>query len=63
MVEYKGHIKEKGDTQIKSDHRISEVINRSDLYIASDPKLFESSVSLLASGEMNVLVVKSRIKK
>ena len=63
MVDYKGHIKEKGDTQSKSDHRISALINRSDLYIASDPKLFESSVSLLASGEMNVSGVKSRTQK
>ena len=40
MVEYKGHIKENGDTQSKSDNRISAVINRSALDIASDPTLF-----------------------
>ena len=44
MVDYKGHIKEKGDTRSKSDHRISAVINRSALDVASDPKLFEYSV-------------------
>ena len=50
MVNYKGHIKEKGDTKIKSDHRISAVINRSALDISYDPIIFESSVPLLASG-------------
>ena len=63
MVDYKGHIKEKGCTRSKSDHRISAVINRSALDVASDPKLFESSVSSLASGEINVSGVKSRTLK
>ena len=63
MVDYKWHIKEKYDTQSKSDHRISAVINRSDLDVASDPTLFKSSVSSLATGEMNVSGVKSRTRK
>ena len=63
MVDYKGHIKEKGDTISKSDHRISAVINRSDLDISSDPTLFESSISSLDSGEMNVSCIKSRNRK
>ena len=58
MVVYKGHIKEKCDTWNKSYHRISAVINSSDLDVASDPTLFNSSVSSLDSGEMNVSYVK-----
>ena len=53
MAEYKGHIKEKGDNQSNSDHSISAVINRSALDIASDPILFYSSVSSLASGRLS----------
>ena len=63
MVKYKGHIKEKCDTRSKSNQRISAVINRSDLDIASEPTLFESSVSSLALGEMHLLGVKSRNRK
>ena len=63
MVEYKGHIKENGDTQSKSDNRISAVINRSALDISSDSTLFETSVSSLDSGEMNVSGVKSSSQK
>ena len=54
MMDYKGQIKKKGDTQSKSDHRINTVINGSGLDISSDPTLFETSVSSLDSGEMNV---------
>ena len=39
------------------------MINISALYIAYDPTLFESSVSSLDSGEMNVSDVKSRTRK
>ena len=63
MVDYKDHIKEKGNTLIQSDNIISAVINRSALVVASYPTLFESSVSLLASGEMNVSAFKSRDRK
>ena len=63
MVDYKGQIKEKGDTLSKSDHKISAVINRSALDILSDPTLFKTSVSSLDSGEMNVSDVKSRTQK
>ena len=63
MVDYKGHIKEKGDTQSKSDPRISAVIDRSAMDIVSYPTLFESAVSLLDSGEMNVSAFKSRDRK
>ena len=63
MLDYKGHTKEKNYTRSKSDHRISEGINRSTLYVVSDLTLFESSVSFLASGEMNVSYVKSRTEK
>ena len=58
MVDYKGQIKEKGDTRSKSNHMISAVINRSALDILSDPTLFKTSVSSLDSGEMNVSYVK-----
>ena len=63
MVDYKWHIKEKYDTQSKSDHRISAVIDRSALGVASDPTWFESSVSSLASEEINVSGVKSKTQK
>ena len=63
MVDYKGQIKEKGDTLSKSDHKISAVINRSALDILSDPTLFKTSVSSLDSGEMNVSGVKSSSQK
>ena len=39
------------------------MINISALYIAHDPTLFESSVSSLDSGEMNISGVKSRTRK
>ena len=60
MVDYKGHIKEHGDTQIKSYHIISAVLNRSALDVAYESTLFKSSVSSLASGEINVSIVKSK---
>ena len=63
MVEYKGHIKENGDTWSKSDQRISAVINRSALNIVSDPILFEFSVSSLAPGEMNASDIKSKTRR
>ena len=63
MLNYKVQIKKKSDTRSKSDHRISEVINRSSMDIASDPTLFKSSVSSLASGKMNVSGVNSRTLK
>ena len=63
MVDYKGHIKKKDDTQSKSDHRISAVIDRSALGVASDPTWFDSSVSSLASEEINVSGVKSKTQK
>ena len=56
-------INEKGDTWSKSDHRISALINISALDIASDPTLFESSVSSLASEDMNASGVNSKNRK